>query len=292
MNIRQLECFSTLAEELSFTKAAAKLHIAQPPLSRQIKMLEDELGVMLFDRNKRTVRLTAEGAYFSKEVGSLFTHIQKATKQVKEIKNGHSGSISVAYVGAAMHSVLPEMLRKFCSSHQQVQVKLFEMDNTQQVEALEKGTIDIGFLRSKQSSEEVTLQEVYREPFMLVTPWNIKLASVKSADLHKIKEMPFISFPLACAPDMVRSIHNVLPKLGLAPAVIHESSQINTFIRIVESGLGYAILPLGVKRSYKVKIRTYELPASREKALLYVGVGKNRNSGVVKKFLEVVNCEW
>lgn len=288
MNIRQLECFSALAEELSFTRAAAKLHIAQPPLSRQIKMLEDELGVTLFERNKRTVRLTVEGAYFSKEVGSLFTHMQKATKHVKEIKNGHSGSISVGYVGAAMHSVLPEMLKQFCSKHQQVQVRLFEMDNAQQVEALEKGAIDIGFLRSKQSSEQVTLQEVYREPFMLVTPWHIKLASVKPADLVKIKEMPFISFPLPCAPDMVRSIHNVLPKLGLAPAVIHESSQINSIIRIVESGLGYAILPMGVKRSYKVKVRTYELPSIREKALLYIGTGKNRNAGVVRKFIEAI----
>jgi DNA-binding transcriptional LysR family regulator len=291
MNLRQLECFKVLAEELNFTRAAAKLHMAQPPLSRQIKLLEDTLGVALFERTKRSVRLTAEGTYLKKEIGQTFRQLDNVKAGLKEMQAGRSGTISVGYVGAAMHSVLPGILKKFLTEHKDVTVHLHEMDNTQQLEALKNGTIDVGFVRSRMQEGTIELRAVYEEPFILVTPKSAKLQSSNSKDVQSLATMPFIGFPMACAPDMVKSIYSVLHKLKLNPKQIHESSQINSILRIVESGIGYAILPASAKNAYKLVVNSLDLNHVKEKAVLYIGSNKERQPILVRKIIALAAKE-
>jgi DNA-binding transcriptional LysR family regulator len=288
INLRQLECFRALAEELNFTRAAEKLNMAQPPLSRQIKLLEDTLGVMLFERTKRSVRLTPEGDYLKKEIGQTFRQLDHVKANLKQMREGRSGVISIGYVGAAMHSVLPGILKKFLSAYKHVNLRLYELDNIQQLEALKKGTIDIGFLRSRLNDTAIELMPVYEEAFSLVVPRNIKLRSVKSADLKILRDLPFIGFPMSCAPDMVKSIHNILGRLNLEPKQIHESSQINSIIRIVESGVGYSILPGSVKEAYNVGVNMMDLSRIKERAIMYVGVNRDRRPLLVQNMLGVI----
>jgi DNA-binding transcriptional LysR family regulator len=286
MNLRQLECFKVLAEELNFTRAAAKLHMAQPPLSRQIKLLETALGVSLFERTKRSVRLTPEGVYLKKEISHTFQQLHNVKAGLREMQAGEIGTISVGYVGAAMHSVLPGILKKFLTLHPRITVHLHEMDNTQQLEALKNGAIDIGFIRSRMHEKRIELLPIYEEPFILVVPHNIKLRSSKIKELQPLTDKPFIGFPMACAPDMVKSIYALLHTLKLEPKQVHESSQINSILRIVESGVGYSVLPASARNAYKLAVNTVDLGHHKERAMLYVGYSKDRQSALVKKMLE------
>lgn len=290
MNMRQLECFKVLAEELNFTRAAEKLHMAQPPLTRQIKLLEETLGVTLFERTKRMVRLTAEGEYLKKEVGQTFRQLDKVRASLKQIHKGNSGVLSVGYVGAAMHSVLPDILKKFVQQYPQAKLHLYELDNTQQVEALKQNTLDIGFLRSRMNDEDIHLYPVYEESFALITPKSVKLNSLKTAALAPIQELPFIGFPMPCAPDMVKTIYSIIHRLKLAPENIHESSQINSIVRMVESGIGYSLLPASVKNVYKLNVNMYDLSHFSERAYLYAGINKERELPLVQNMLGVIRA--
>jgi DNA-binding transcriptional LysR family regulator len=288
MNLRQLECFKVLAEELNFTRAAEKLHMAQPPLSRQVKLLEESLGVILFERTKRMVRLTTEGEYLKSEIGQTFRQLDQVKAHLTQIREGRSGILSVGYVGAAMHSVLPAILKKFSSRYAGVQLRLHEMDNTQQVEALKKGTLDIGFIRSRMNDETIALHPVFEESFSLVVPKTINLRSVKPDGLKALAELPFIGFPMACAPDMVKSIYSILQKLKLTPAHTHESSQINSIMRMAEAGMGYSILPGTVSNAYKVGVKTHSLKNLSERAYLFAGVNKERDLPLVGNMLKMM----
>jgi DNA-binding transcriptional LysR family regulator len=288
MSLRQLECFKVLSEELNFTRAAEKLHMAQPPLSRQIKLLEETLGVTLFERTKRMVRLTPEGEYLRKEIGQTFRQLDQVKANLKQIREGRSGVLSVGYVGAAMHSVLPDILKKFSVKYPGVNLHLHELDNTQQLEALKKGTLDIGFLRSRMDDNAIELYSVFEEPFALVVPKRIKLNSLKPSALKQLSEMPFIGFPMPCAPDMVKNIYSVLQKLKLTPKHTHESSQINSIIRMVEAGIGYSVLPGSVQHAYKIGVSTYGLDQFHERAYLFAGVNKEKNVALAKNMLSVV----
>jgi DNA-binding transcriptional LysR family regulator len=288
MSLRQLECFKVLSDELNFTRAAEKLHMAQPPLSRQIKLLEETLGVTLFERTKRMVRLTPEGEYLRKEIGQTFRQLDQVKTSLRQIREGRSGVLSVGYVGAAMHSVLPDMLKKFSVKYPDVNLHLHELDNSQQLEALKKGALDIGFLRSRMDDISIDLHAVFEEPFALVVPKQMKLDSLKPPTLKRLSEMPFIGFPMACAPDMVKSIYNVLRKLKLTPKHTHESSQINSIIRMVEAGIGYSVLPGSVQHAYKIGVKAYDLSHLHERAYLFAGVNKEKNLPLAKNMLSIV----
>lgn len=288
MNLRQLECFSTLAEELNFTRAAEKLNMAQPPLSRQVKLLEANLGVVLFERTKRSVKLTPEGEYLKKEVAQTFRQLDHVRDNLKQMKEGKSGSLSIGYVGAAMHSVLPGMLKRFLSQFKNVNIQLHEMDNGQQLEALKKRTIDVGFLRSRMNDNTIELIPVYEEAFALVVPRSLKIRSTAAAGLKTLTDIPFIGFPMSCAPDMVKSIYQVLHRLRLEPRHVHEASQINSIIRMVESGIGYSVLPESVSNAYKIGVSTVSLAKFDERAVLYLAVNEERRTMLVDNLMKVI----
>ena len=287
MNLRQLECFSTLAQELNFTRAAEKLNMAQPPLSRQVKLLEETLGVVLFERTKRSVKLTPEGEYLKKEIAQTFRHLDHVRDNLKQMKEGKSGSLAIGYVGAAMHSVLPGMLKRFLSQFRNVNVRLHEMDNGQQLEALRKRTIDAGFLRSRMNDNTIELIPVYKEAFALVVPKSLNIRSTAANALKLLADHPFIGFPMSCAPDMVKSIYQVLHGLRLEPRQVHEASQINSIIRMVESGIGYSVLPESVSNAYKIGVNTVSLSKFDERAFLYLAVNEERTL-LVNNLIEVM----
>lgn len=289
INLRQLECFKILSEELNFTRAAEKLHMAQPPLSRQVKLLEQSLGVTLFERTKRMVRLTPEGEYLKKEIGKTFRQLDILKLNLKQIGSGQRGSLRLGYVGAAMHTILPGLLKKFLKHFPDVTLHLHEMDNTQQVEALKNGMIDIGFLRSRMEDDSIELIPVFEELFALIVPSNVKVKSTKQPDLLPLHDMSFIGFPKSCAPDMVNNIFSIMKKLKLSPKHIHESSQINSIVRMVEAGIGYSVLPCSVKDPYKIGLKILDLNNFNERAVLYAGVNTERRSAVVKNMLDMVS---
>lgn len=270
MKLRHLRYFTTLAEELHFSKAAEKLFIAQPPLSRQIKQLEDELGVKLFNRNKRNVALTPAGNYLKTQTNNLFYQIDNIKEQIKSIGEGTKGQLKIGYVGAAMHSILPSILQDMKQKFPEIKIYLHELDSEEQRKALLSGQIDVGFVRSAVINDKLLSVQVVEEPFALILPQKHPLALKRNLNLRDLAEDPFISFSKECGLNIFENIQSLCHKAGFTPKISHETSQINTVIRLVESDLGYSIVPLSAAEAYKTSVKVIDLKKFHERAVLYL----------------------
>ena len=272
MELRHLRYFLTVAEELHFGKAAQKLFITQPPLSRQIKNLEEELGVELFTRTKRYVHLTGYGMYLKTEAFKLFQHVESIKNHIRLLGEGHAGQIKIGYVGSAMHSVLPGVLSIIRGELPHVHTSLHELRHLNQIFDLKTGSLDIGFIRIPITVEGLHIEPIFSETLSVILPLSHPLAGVSEVRLSDMAEEPFISFCRECAPGLFDTIIGLCNREGFSPRIVHESSQINSVVRLVESGLGYSIVPTSVKQGYNVRVRFCELddyPERAELALAY-----------------------
>ncbi len=286
MNLRQLECFLMLSKELHFSKAAEKLYMVQPPLSRAIKDLEDELQVKLFTRNSRKVELTKSGIFLRDESKKLFAHVDLIKDKVKEIEEGKMGKLKIGYVGAAMHSVLPGILSAL-KEKLDINIILSELKNDEQADALGAGRIDIGFVRSVPDRKDIAATEVFKETFSLILPLNHPLAGKKRVTVKEMADEPFIGLSYDCAPKLCDSITDICRHSGFLPKIAHETSQVNSIVRLVESGMGYSIVPSSVKNAYAINVRFIELKQFSERARLFV-MHKKEMEPLVKTSVEVV----
>ncbi len=286
MKLRHLKCFMVLSEELHFSKAAEKLYIGQPPLSRTIKELENELGVKLFDRNKRNVKLTPCGEFLKAEGSKLFSNIENIKTQLKIIDEGKSGQLKIGYVGAAMHSILPDLLINL-REKMDITTILYEMNNDDQIQAIKSEQIDIGFLRSAPHTNELSIIPILKETFSLILPLNHPLANHKKINIKDLAKEPFISLNYQCAPALIDKIMNICLQKGFAPKIAHETSQINSIIRLVESGLGYSIVPTSVKTVYSLNVKFIEINSVKEKAELLLLHLKNM-SPLVQNCINII----
>ena len=272
MELRHLRYFLAVAEELHFGRAAEKLFISQPPLSRQIKNLEQELSVELFARTKKHVRLTGYGRYLKEEATKIFQHVESIQNHILLLGDGHAGQIKIGYVGLAMHSVLPEILSEIRRTLPRVHTSFYELQSLDQLIDLKTGSLDIGFIRIPIAMEGLHTELIFSETLSVILPLSHPLAGRKELRLCDVATEPFISFCRECAPSLFDMIIGMCNREGFSPRIVHESSQINTVVRLVESGLGYSIVPSSVKDGYNVRIRFYELddyPERAELALAY-----------------------
>lgn len=272
MELRHLRYFLVLSEELHFGRAARKLNIAQPPLSRQIKNLEEELGVDLFKRTKRHVELTPYGKYLKQETLRLLQHVETVRNHLGLLKRGAVGQVKIGYVGSAMHSVLPRVLSEVKNHYPDVNTVMMEMDNEDQIDALKSGDIDIGVVRTPMQVTGVTLTPIYSETLSVILSQSHPRARSRKFTLADMADEPFISFCRRCAPGLYDRIVGLCNKNGFCPRIVHETSQINSVVRLVESNLGYSIVPTSVRSGYRVGVKFFELddyPERAELALAY-----------------------
>lgn len=287
MELRHLKYFRVLAEELHFGKAAERLFIAQPPLSRQIKQLENELGVVLFQRNNRKVTLTEEGQYLVKQAEQLFLQVQNTKENIRLISKGLAGQVTIGYVGATMHSILPDLLLKSKQSYPQVKTILLELSNEDQIKGIKSGNIDIGFVRTPININGIVTNSVLKEKFCLVLPNHFKIKQGKKHPLAALANEPFISFARDCGPGLVDSAMRICNGIGFSPKVVHESTQINTMLRLVEIGLGYTIVPKSVKCGYELKLNFIDLDEFDEWAVLSMIYSENITKAIVSNFIAI-----
>ena len=249
MEIRHLLYFKTVAEELHFRKAASKLCISQPPLSRQIKELEEELGVKLFERTNKKVTLTEAGTFFKKEVDQLLSGLEESRIVVKQIYEGVSGKLRIGYISSTYHSHLVNVLKEIPSTFPFVKTKLYEVPTARQIKALEEGKLDIGILRTPVLSKKLKIISLFKDPFVVVIPRSEHLPNQEELS-RDIKNQPFIFFNQDYAPEYHRQLLEICQRLGFYPDVVHEANNVHSILRLVESGLGISIVPRSLKDQY------------------------------------------
>jgi DNA-binding transcriptional LysR family regulator len=248
MELRHLKYFLAVAEELNFTKASEKLCISQPPLSRQIIELENEIQARLFIRNNKKVELTEAGKYFEKEVKDLFQNLENITVKTKKIAENVSGEFRIAYISSIYSSEISELIKYLREQFPYVNFKLFEISTTKQILALEQGKIDLGIIRSPIKSPKIKSQLWFRDGFSVV--YNKSLIQIKSEEeIPNLKDEIFVFFNKDYAP----YYHEVLLELcafyGFIPKVVHESNNINSIVQLVKNGLGISIVPSNIAKN-------------------------------------------
>jgi DNA-binding transcriptional LysR family regulator len=288
MEIRHLIYFKAVAKHLHFRNAAASLFISQPPLSRQIKELEDELGVQLFLRNNKRVELTEAGKYFLATVDSIFAQLEESKHTIRQIHQAaDSGELKIGYISSVYQPHLAEVLKLLRQEFPYIKTSLYERPTIKQIEALEQGKLDVGILRAPVQSEKLTVQTLFFDPFMVVMPSTAQKFNNNFKLAEFIKERPFIFFNKEYAPHYHDKLVEICHRLGFKPDITHEVNNVHSIVQLVEAGLGVSILPLSLKQQYAgLKLSFFELadiPVNTEVVLAYK---KSNLNGALKWFIE------
>ena len=260
MELRHLIYFQAVAEELNYRKAASRLFISQPGLSRQIKLLEEELEVQLFERDQTGVDLTPAGAYFKQEVDFVLNHLESTQQQLKAIASGKMGELRIGFLGSASNRVLPELLKKLNENFPLISTSLEELSNSAQVEMIQKDKLDLGFVRLASVPEDLEMKPVFRDSFSLVVPENHPVKQSDFQSVGQFQDESFILFSSDYSNYYYEQIMGICRDAGFMPKIRHKSVHALTIFRLVENGLGVAIVPTSLKEGYDLKVRFMEIP--------------------------------
>jgi DNA-binding transcriptional LysR family regulator len=246
MELRHLRYFVAVAEELNFTRAAERLYMAQPPLSTQIKGLEDELGVQLLERDKRRVHLTQAGRHFLERARAILASVQSARDEAKSAASGEVGKLALGFTPSSMlGSALPAAVRNYRASFPSVVLQMTEMPSMHQLDGIHQRSLDLGILRKPNIGipEGVALEEWNSAPLVAAIPAQHVLTKGKGIYIKELKDVPLIVYPRDAGIGLYWKVLELCSRSGFRPTVAHEARDAATMIGLVSSGAGVAIVP-------------------------------------------------
>ncbi len=249
VDLRSWRQFSVLAQELHFARAAARLHMTQPPLTQAIAKLEATLGVLLFDRSKRRVALSPAGLALLPEVDLLLARAAALPGQALAAADGGSGRLRLAFVSTVGYTLLPHWVRAFREAHPGVQLELLEATGDTQLEALERAQVDAGFMLHAKGFAPTGLSRlaVASEPLVLALPeQHVLAAGGRAPSLAAVLRCPLVLFPRRIAPSLYDVIAGLYQANGASMQVAQEAIQMQTIVNLVSAGLGVAWVPHSV----------------------------------------------
>lgn len=277
MELRQLRYFVAIAEEKSFSRAAGRLHISQPPLSTQVRSLEDELGVQLLDRGNRGVSLTAAGSVFLEEARAVLARLEHAKSRTMRVKRGDIGMLSVGFVSIADYGILPQALRGFRSSFPQVEVQLHELTTDAQIRELRAARLDLGIGLAPVEEPDLEFESVLSEELLLAAPSGHMAAKGDAAvDLRTLSTASFIVPPRDIAPGLYDLTISQCRLAGFAPRITQHARQMQTVIGLVSCGMGVALVPSSVRNLKRAGVKYRRLRG--KPALIELGILRLRDA--------------
>lgn len=288
VELRHLRYFIAVAEELHFSRAAERLHISQPPLSQQIRDLEEELGIKLFERTKRQVLLTEAGKVFLDRSYLVLGQLEQAIEATQKIGRGEIGRLVIGFVDSAMYTVLPEILRIFREQFPAVELRLHELTTAQQIEALHHKQVDIGIVRSAISEPGLSVECLLPESLVLALPETHLLAAHPQVSLSDLADESFILFPAKMGPVFYEQIIYLCQQAGFRPKVAQEAVQMHTIIGLVAAGLGVAIVPASLQNFHRSGVTYRPLQEQISNTGLYLTWRQHDSSPVISAFLDLV----
>jgi DNA-binding transcriptional LysR family regulator len=245
--IKQIECFVAVAEELHFGRAAARLHMTQPPLSRQIRLLEHELKIQLFIRTSRTVKVTPAGAAFFQEARRLLALAENAASTAQRVARGEAGLLNLGFTAGSSYAFLPKLVAHTNSFMKNSDIVLHEMTTRDQVEALHGHTIDVSILRRSFEAKNVELVCVAREMLVLAVPRGHRFATGRTPTAKDLEGEPFITFSPVDGPYFHELIERLLKNAGVRVKYAQRVGQIHSILALVSAGQGVALVPESAK---------------------------------------------
>ncbi len=287
MELRHLRYFIAVADERNITRAAERLHIAQPPLSRQIQQLEELLGVALFVRGSRPLELTEAGQHFRKHAEQLVTmskNLIATTRQIGKVE----AKFTMAFVGSTLYGLLPEVVRRFKHAHPQVDLSLVEMTTSEQIRALKAGEIDAGIGRIRYDDPSIRRILLRDEPLVAAVPYGHPLAGLEELALQDLASETLILFPQGQRPNFADLILQAFHDRGLAPERTLEAREIQISLGLVAAGMGVTIAPKSVLGLQRRDVVFKNFSDARLSAPILMNVRAEEESAYIRSLLEQI----
>ncbi len=286
LETRLLKYFLAVAEELHFGRAAKRLHISQPPLSQQIMKLEEELGAKLFIRTKRKVSLTPAGEVLKQDALDILRQMETAQRHVREAAAGQRGRLSLGYVGPAMETRLPEIIRAFKQTCPKVSLELHQKTSAEQIADIATGKLDIGAVRLfGQDVDGIETRIFHRERYALALPSDHPLALKKEISITDISGEPLIFFPRGNQPKLYDAWFKIFDDQNITPNIVQEATSKQTAVALVTAGLGLSIVPESLSRSIKKGVVVKKLLGDIPEVVLAFVYRKDREDIILERFL-------
>ncbi|WP_418302916.1 LysR family transcriptional regulator [Lysinibacillus fusiformis] len=286
MDIRKMRYFIMVAEELNFSRAAERLRMAQPPLSQEIRKLEEELGVQLFHRTKRMVELTDAGKIFLQGSRQTLIQLEKTIHETQLVAEGKNGSLIIGFVDST--EIVIKILNKFRTCFPKVHLTLREMTTEQQIGALYEKQIHLGFIRSEKNNETLASEVCFEESLRLVLHEDHPLVSLPEIPLQLLADEPFIMFPRHFGPNFYDLIISYFWDHGVSLNVVQEAIQMQTIVNLVATGMGVSVVPSSMESYNRPGVKYKKIKETTPKINLYVGWRQDEKSTVVPHFLTIV----
>ena len=286
MELRYLRYFVALAEELSFTKAAQRLHISQPPLSIQIAQLESEIGVALFKRTSRSVQLTSAGEVFLNDARSILDRIGAACDRARSVGSGMAGRIEIGLSGSQFQGPLPGLIAKYMQSHEGVSIVLHESRPADQLEELRRGSIDLSISRTPVNDDVLRSQLLFNDPIVLALPKGHRLSEASRIDLADLSADPFIMLRTESSA-FARLLFDGCIQAGFAPKVVQWVLEVPAILSLVSAGIGIGLIPRSVTNARDDCVYK-SLDDWAPRSGVYVVQRCNETSRVVEEFVRML----
>ncbi|MFP7471445.1 LysR family transcriptional regulator [Niallia taxi] len=254
MELRHLQYFQTVAEELHFGRAAARLNMTQPPLSQQIKQLEEELGFPLFHRSSRAVELTTAGDVFLGQIRSILSQLDRAVDTARHTARGELGKIIIGFVGTATYEILPPAIKEFRTIFPSIDIELRQLSAPNQLNALLNGDIDIGFSHPPVASCELISSSLKKSECVIAIPKNHRLADKQAVAITDMMNEPIISLSKEAWPSLYEDFIQLCNKHGFQPNIVQESTEYQMVIGLVTAGIGIAVVPDSAKKLFNLDV--------------------------------------
>jgi DNA-binding transcriptional LysR family regulator len=289
MELRHLKYFLAVAEELNFTRAARRLHMAQPPLTQQIKALEAEIGVALFDRSRYRIALTEGGKVFADDVARILGEVRLAVLAAQRAARGVVGQLRVGFTeSASFNPLVTSAFRSLRTAFPQVDVSLEEHQSLELYTALKESRIDAAFVRPPLSnSAGVTLHMLQKEAMVLAVPNWHRLAARKTVALRELRSEAFILYPRSVRPGLADAVVTACEKAGFTPRVEQYAPQMSSTINLVAASLGISIVPQSMAGLQPQAVAYIRLRGRPVEAALAIAFRTDERSPIVLKFVEI-----
>jgi DNA-binding transcriptional LysR family regulator len=288
IELRHLRYFLAVAEELNFGRAAERLNITQPSLSRQIQSLEKELNILLFERNQRQIKLTAPGQILLAEVEQILIRFDQGIGVVKRASRGEIGQLTLGFQGSSVYDIIPISIKAFRDRFPEVEIIMQHMETSEQVIAIAENNLDIGFVIPPITNANLKMEILLQEPLVLALPENHPLAAQSEIAIAALANEPLILASRDRGCGLHEQIFGIYQQAGLSPNVVCAAREMQVMLGFVAAGIGIALLPSHVKNFQRTGVVYRILNPSAPIAGLGIAWKSNNPKPVLSVFLEIV----
>ena len=281
-----LNAYVAVAEELHFGRAAARLNLAQPALSRQIMQLEEKLRIRLLDRTQRSVEMTPSGRIFLDRARRILAEVEYATEEVRRVAAGQEGHLKVGFIHSSTFSIAPPIIRSFRHAYPKIELQLTEMTIAEQLIALEDESIDLGILRPPIANAKIDYCHLRSEDFVLAVPGDHPLAKLETVRLASLFDENFVLFSQYNSPLFFSRTLSMCDQAGFMPRIVQHATQIHTVLGLVAAGLGISIVPNVARELAMRNTKIVGIEDDVDPVHVVLGWRARDNSGIVSSFVE------